>query len=223
MINRIFFISDTLFEPGKNLLKEDPLTIEQTEFSEGNRNTLSQQMYHEIAKTETNCASCHLDIHELTVGDDCARCHDSKSWLVNNIEEIHRRIAFPLLGAHATADCSGCHKSESALRFDPLDTECISCHQADFASTVNPDHTKAGFSTNCIECHRVDAFEWTADGINHDFFPLTDGHDIQECAKCHTGSDYSKTSPECITCHEADYLATTNPVSVIYLTMLIFP
>ena len=164
-----------------------------------------------FSDAETNCTSCHLDIHEGTVGQQCVRCHNSESWLVNTIADIHREAAFPLLGAHAIANCAECHKSESQMRFDPMSTDCFSCHMEDFASTANPDHTKAGFSTNCIDCHRMDAFEWDAAEFDHDFFPLTLGHDVQECAKCHTGSDYTKISTECITCHEADYFASTNP------------
>jgi hypothetical protein len=165
----------------------------------------------EFKKAESNCASCHLDIHQNTVGDECARCHDSNTWLVNNIAEIHRQISFPLQGAHAVANCVECHTSDSELRFDPIASDCYSCHQDDYGATTNPEHQKAGFSTDCITCHQVDAFAWDAEGINHDFFPLTAGHQIDECAKCHTGADYTKISPECITCHEQDYLATTNP------------
>ncbi|MBK9104521.1 MAG: hypothetical protein IPL92_08110 [Saprospiraceae bacterium] len=165
-----------------------------------------------FTETETKCTSCHLDIHQLSVGDDCARCHNSKSWLVDNITDLHRQNSFPLQGAHAVANCSECHISDTDLRFDPLNTDCFSCHQEDFVATTEPNHEAAGFSINCIECHKVDAFEWTGTGINHDFFPLTQGHDIDECSRCHTtGTDYTQLSPECITCHEGDYMATNNP------------
>ena len=78
-------------------------------------------------------------------------------------------------------------------------------------ATTNPNHVQTGLSTNCIECHRVDAFEWTAKGINHDFFPLTKGHDIDNCAACHKTGVTDPISPECYSCHQANYLATTNP------------
>ena len=71
----------------------------------------------EFSKAETNCASCHLDVHEQSVGMECSRCHDPGSWLVNNIQELHRQAAFPLVGAHASANCIDCHKSETGLRF----------------------------------------------------------------------------------------------------------
>lgn len=165
----------------------------------------------EFAKAESKCASCHLDIHQNTVGDDCSRCHTSNSWFVSNIAELHRQAAFPLLGAHGSADCSSCHISNTDLRFEPMGTQCITCHKGDYDATTNPEHQKAGFSTECLECHRNDAYTWTGAGINHDFFPLTEGHAIDQCATCHTSPDYSKTSPQCLACHEANYMATTNP------------
>ena len=165
----------------------------------------------EFTRAESNCTACHLDIHQQSVGDQCARCHNSSSWFVNNITELHRQTSFPLQGSHAIANCTACHTSETDLRFDPLETDCFSCHETDYEATTNPEHIKTGFSTNCIECHQVDAFDWDAEDIDHDFFPLTQGHAIYECAKCHTGVDYSKISTECITCHETDYLNSTNP------------
>jgi len=165
----------------------------------------------EFTQIQTNCVSCHLDVHQQSVGKDCSRCHDSNSWLVSNIAEVHRQISFPLLGAHAVANCTQCHVSETDLRFEPMDDDCFSCHRSEYEATTNPDHEAAGYPTNCIECHKIDAFEWTGAGINHDFFPLTQGHAINECSRCHTGTDYSAISPECITCHEADYTSTTSP------------
>jgi hypothetical protein len=52
---------------------------------------------------------------------------------------------------------------------------------------------------------------WAGAGINHNFFPLTGGHDISNCGDCHKTSNYSETSPECISCHLSNYNATTNP------------
>ena len=97
------------------------------------------------------------------------------------------------------------------MRFEPIGVECITCHQDEYASTTTPNHEAAGYSTDCSECHSIDAFEWSAFGINHDFFPLTLGHDIADCAKCHTDDDFSMTSPECISCHQGDFDNASNP------------
>ena len=164
-----------------------------------------------FSEAGTDCMSCHEDMHYQTLGPDCARCHTPNSWIVENITEIHQMGRFPLLGAHFTADCYQCHPSSSLLRFEPLGIECIDCHQDDYRATTNPDHVKGNFSTNCIECHSLTAFSWSSSDFNHAFFPLTQGHAISDCNECHTGNDYSSTSPVCVTCHQNDYNSTSNP------------
>jgi hypothetical protein len=167
----------------------------------------------EFSKAGKECISCHTDMHNQTVGSDCGRCHTPVSWVVNNITEIHQRSRFPLVGAHVTADCFDCHTNASSnlLLFGPLGVECIDCHQQDYAATTNPNHTTSGYSTNCTNCHNMTALSWSGAGINHNFFPLTAGHDIQNCQECHKTPDYTSTSPLCISCHQDNYNATTNP------------
>ena len=133
------------------------------------------------------------------------------SWLVSNITGIHQTSRFPLLGAHRTADCSDCHKSETLVRFDVPGVNCIDCHREDYMSTTNPNHAEAGFSEDCSSCHPVNSFEWTGAGFNHDFFPLTQGHSGLNCSACHTTGNYPDANPDCFSCHQTDYNNTTNP------------
>jgi len=163
----------------------------------------------------TECNNCHTDMHSQTVGMDCSRCHTPKSWIVTNISEIHHNSRFPLLGAHATADCKSCHKSESLLKFDPVGVECFDCHRDKYMATTKPNHLTSGFATECDQCHHVYSFEWGSSGFNHAFFPLTLGHSGQSCIKCHPTSNYASTSPECFSCHAANYNTTTNPNHLI--------
>ncbi len=160
---------------------------------------------------KTNCIDCHNDMHNSTVDLDCRRCHDSRSWLVSNITEIHQTSRFPLLGAHNTADCSDCHSGASLLEFQPLGVECIDCHRENYYATTEPNHVGSGFSTDCMECHRIDAFSWAAQGINHDFFPLTKGHAVSSCIECHISGVFDPISTDCFSCHESDFASTTNP------------
>ncbi|MBT7393718.1 MAG: hypothetical protein HN778_02690, partial [Prolixibacteraceae bacterium] len=164
-----------------------------------------------FSEAKTNCVDCHTDMHNNTVGTDCAQCHNSNSWIVSNISEIHQLSRFPLLGAHNTADCSACHKSASLLEFEPLGVGCIDCHREDYLTTTDPNHVQTGLSTNCVECHRIDAHEWSATGINHDFFPLTKGHEINDCAACHTTGLFEPLSTDCYSCHQNDYNSAVNP------------
>lgn len=164
-----------------------------------------------FSEAKSNCVDCHTDMHNNTVGPNCAECHTPKSWIVNNITEIHQNSRFPLLGAHNTADCSACHTSVSKLEFQPLGIECYDCHRLDYQAATNPNHVQSGISTNCFECHRVEAFEWSASGINHDFFPLTKGHAIENCAECHTSGISVPISANCYDCHQNDYNSAVNP------------
>ena len=159
----------------------------------------------------TDCVDCHTDMHYQTVGPDCSRCHTPESWIVTNITDLHRQSRFPLVGPHLLAECMECHPSASLLRFEPLRVECIDCHQEDYASATNPNHVQGNISTNCIECHLMNAFTWEGAGFNHSFFPLTGGHEVYECSRCHTGNDYSNVSSDCYSCHLEDYNSAGNP------------
>lgn len=162
-------------------------------------------------EAEAECSSCHTDMHENTIGQDCERCHTEDSWIVTNFIELHRQTRFPLLGAHSMAECSECHTSASLLRFEPLGIECADCHMDDYMATDSPDHESAGYSTNCTDCHFMNGFTWSGAGINHDFFPLKEGHEISDCFTCHTDGVFSAIPSACISCHQPDYNSATNP------------
>lgn len=163
-----------------------------------------------FADAPSECARCHTDIHSMSVGNDCARCHTPQNWLVDVIPELHEESGFPLVGVHNSTSCVECHLSETNLRFDRIGNDCINCHRDEYLATQNPNHQKASFSTDCIECHDPFGFAWNAN-ILHDFFPLVQGHDIQDCRQCHLTDSYTDASPDCTSCHLDDYIATTNP------------
>lgn len=164
-----------------------------------------------FSEVPTDCISCHTDIHSQSVGNDCIRCHTSENWLVFTIPEIHEENGFSLIGAHTNLSCVECHSNESTLVFNRIGNECIECHRDDYLATQNPNHMGAGFSQDCIECHTPTGFGWDAVGIIHDFFPLTMGHDIQDCSQCHDVTNFSNISADCFACHDDDYAGTTNP------------
>jgi len=164
-----------------------------------------------FSEAKTDCISCHTDMHSSTVGNDCARCHTPESWVVENIPELHEQNGFPLVGSHNTLDCVECHKSDTKLRFDRIGDDCINCHRDSFINTTNPNHTTANFSTSCTDCHSAVAQSWTPVSIKHDFFPLTLGHDIQNCLLCHTSGNFNSLSTDCVSCHQTTFDTTTNP------------
>ena len=169
-------------------------------------------------EASTDCISCHTDIHQSTLGFDCSSCHNSNDWAIDNIDELHDNLGFPLLGIHKTISCDQCHVGASELVFEPIGLDCVNCHIGDYNRTQNPNHDKVQFSQNCERCHNIDDYSWSEvnvdislDDMNHDFFPLDGGHEIQECSACHQDGNYIDAIPECISCHKSDFDGTTMP------------
>lgn len=108
-----------------------------------------------FANTPDKCQDCHADLHRRKNGAECELCHNTNGWQVSihNINEHQDR--FPLIGAHAVADCYSCHKVRTVGQFNRfgLSTECYSCHAKAFDTARNPNHRAGGFSTDCRECH----------------------------------------------------------------------
>ncbi|MCF6269185.1 MAG: hypothetical protein L3J41_05725 [Melioribacteraceae bacterium] len=162
-------------------------------------------------EAKIDCESCHTDIHENSVGFDCERCHSPESWVVPEIEDIHRMSRFPLLGGHKIADCSDCHESSSLLNFKPIGANCSDCHFDDYQATTKPNHIASNYSINCDECHSISSVTWYGAGIVHAFFPLTGGHDVADCYQCHQQDTFVGLSQDCSSCHINDYNSTVNP------------
>lgn len=157
------------------------------------------------------CISCHSDVHQQTVGTACDRCHNSDNWLINDIRQLHSDNGFPLVGPHQEADCFECHRAASNLQFERIGNQCIDCHLSDYNAATNPNHLQSGFSKDCQDCHDPFKSDWGTEMVNHNFFPLTKGHALTDCAQCHTGGKFAGTSPDCISCHDADYSSSSNP------------
>ena len=157
-----------------------------------------------------SCSQCHTDMHNQSLGKDCERCHTTKTWIIENITQLHQQTRFPLLGAHRLLLCTACHKSASQFQYEPLGVDCIDCHKTDFQNTTSPNHVTGRYSNDCLECHNANSNSWHAGIVNHDFFPLTGGHAI-DCGLCHTSGKFTKISTECNSCHNQQFIAAQLP------------
>ena len=166
-----------------------------------------------------NCANCHADIHRGQFGANCAQCHTVLGWQVS-VQSIQQHFnRFPLLGAHAVVACEECHKNAAAGNYLGLSTACESCHMADFQSTTNPAHAKAGTlfaASACSNCHSFDS--WLNAKFDHSAtgFLLTNGHANVPCASCHINNNYNLViaPTDCGNsgCHLTTWQQTNNPV-----------
>ncbi len=185
----------------------------------GQHSTVSCQSCHQslvFSDVKTECISCHRDVHQNSLGPDCAKCHTPSTWLVTNIIQIHKNSRFPLVGVHLNVNCASCHKDYAKLYFSPQNTTCFSCHSAQYYATTAPNHVQSNISTNCQDCHSMTSFSWIASNMqnfDHSFFPLTAGHNIQNCFSCHIQgrSDFKGISTDCYSCHKQNYMLAKNP------------
>ena len=166
---------------------------------------------HDFKQANPDCSSCHLDIHKTTLGEDCATCHNSESWIVSRRTFNHETTTFPLTGAHQFATCQDCHTTEPVIQFNHTPTDCYSCHRLNYDNTINPIHTAVNFGTDCNQCHSIGEFSWkTSFDHNLTQFPLLGLHKPLNCEQCHTNQNFA-LSIDCSSCHLEDFQSTQNP------------
>jgi len=164
--------------------------------------------------TPTDCEVCHWqrrqdDRYSLRLGTRCSDCHTPQAWKkVDPALWSHEaNVGFRLEGIHRTLDCEDCHGSGGFTAQSP---DCFACHESDYRGTRDPNHVEAGFPTSCPSCH--DQRDWENASFAHTGdFVLQGRHASASCSDCHEGGVYQGTSPECASCHLADYQGTTDP------------
>ena len=153
---------------------------------------------------DTECRSCHEDIHQATLGTDCSACHTiEKFQLAERFD--HSKSRFKLTGSHQNVDCTKCHPFEKKnnKKFQKFKTisfsSCNSCHN---------DVHKGKFGGDCQSCHNTSSFHNIAQGtFDHSKanFPLIGKHRNIKCTDCHKTNLSAKIKHEkCLDCH-ADY------------------
>lgn len=151
------------------------------------------------------CKTCHEDVHQETLRNRCANCHNEEKFKPASLFS-HERTNFKLIGAHDKVECINCHKIEikNSKKFqnfgDVKFNSCANCHN---------DIHKGKFGSDCKSCHNTDSFTKVdiANSFNHSKtnFPLVGKHNFVKCDNCHKGSLTNKPKYKyCYDCHE-DY------------------
>ena len=159
------------------------------------------------------CADCHTDVHAGKLIQSCDTCHNNSSFLEVDGYSIHQQTEFPLMGTHEVIACESCHTDHFGGAYFGEAATCITCHESDYSvSTVLP-HAENGFSESCETCHTQ--FIWQ-DAIFPDHalvangFELIGAHDFAGCESCHLQPSFelvyeAQGQNDCIACHESDY------------------
>jgi hypothetical protein len=134
---------------------------------------------------DTKCNACHKDVHQKTLGNDCAKCHTTEKFAPAT-KFNHDKSDFALIGKHKTVQCIDCHQKEtrSGETFQKFSgvafKNCNNCHK-------DPHNEHLG--TNCKECHSEQSFTgWAGlNRFNHakTLFPLKGKHKQAKCQECH--------------------------------------
>jgi hypothetical protein len=153
----------------------------------------------------TECKTCHEDIHQGTLDSKCANCHTEEKFKPA-ILFSHDRTSFKLTDAHKKVECINCHKTEikNNKKFqnfgDVKFNSCANCHN---------DIHKGKFGNDCKSCHNDDSFKNVniTSNFNHSKtnFPLIGKHKFVKCESCHKRNLSDKPKyKKCYDCHE-DY------------------
>lgn len=122
--------------------------------------------------------------------------------------ESHDRTNFPLVGKHRTVSCRECHLN---LVFEGTPKDCEYCHWI----RRQDDRYSLRLGTRCSDCHtpqswkKVDPALWSHE--TNAGYRLEGIHRALDCEACHGSAGFTARSPDCFSCHEADYRGTREP------------
>ncbi len=159
--------------------------------------------------TARGCAGCHVDPHQGRLNQACETCHDEQNWSARGQVAEHARTLFPLMGVHAVLTCDRCHPGVGSGNLEPLNPDCVSCHQSELANATSPDHMAQGWTDSCERCHLPTS--WSGGGFRHDGFRLTGAHATAACEACHVGGSYAGLGDQCADCHLDEYNSVNDP------------
>lgn len=124
---------------------------------------------------EPQCFSCHVDIHDGELGQDCAKCHTGGANFKTLVFDHNADSRFPLTGFHQIVDCESCHPGRK-YKIDQI--TCVDCHAKD---DVHVD----ALGKDCAKCHETTGGAPKFDHDIHTEFALDGVHDRIECERCH--------------------------------------
>jgi hypothetical protein len=143
-----------------------------------------------------DCIGCHLEdnIHNDSLGTECADCHNETDWL--DVTFDHDTTDYSLIGSHLEVACIDCHEDKS---FQFTSTTCVGCHAED-------DVHEGRSGDQCDNCHNPTL--WTDSSFDHardTDFELLGNHALLTCDDCHSDDPFDdELEMECIGCHRED-------------------
>ena len=150
----------------------------------------------------TQCAACHDDYHQKSLGNECAVCHITDAFKPASLFN-HDRSAYKLQGKHRDVECVKCHaiilkEGKKYQQFKGIQYQsCKNCHK-------DPHENK--FGNDCASCHTYESFRniKTLDRFDHSKtrYILENKHLTVSCKSCHKSSYTAPLKHDrCTDCH----------------------
>jgi hypothetical protein len=135
------------------------------------------------------CAGCHRDAHQGTLGARCAACHNSMAWKPATRTKADHKVS--MTGGHSNLNCNQCHSKGAHLT---ATSSCGDCHEQKHGGTRAP----------CATCHNTN--DWKSASFTHDFCTciLPGKHQTAPCLGCHPAFKFTPTPFACAACHLKD-------------------
>ena len=121
------------------------------------------------------------------------------------------RAVHIVVGAMLLVACNAPVDPRSTEHGQVVHERCISCHDHEFSTAMDPPH-HGELPTTCWVCHHQD--EWAPARLEHRGFSLTAAHATVRCFDCHRRSSnehtrFEGTPSECVGCHADDAARAT--------------
>lgn len=96
-------------------------------------NREADEKIYKFSSLNSDCGTCHNDIHFGQFENNCSECHTFDNWKPEKFD--HEKTRFSLKGAHAKLECSACHKKVTVngnqfVKFKLEDFKCAACHSS---------------------------------------------------------------------------------------------
>ena len=197
---------------------------------------------------DTDCLSCHEDVHRGSLSPDCVSCHSMNSFTPASFFD-HQEAQFALNGAHIDVSCVECHPiwSENGVRTqqfsDIAHESCISCHDNPHTShkvnDCNECHTELSFSTftgDRFFDHSITSFEMTGQHLEVACFECHNENlstseifrdfratSEQDCKQCHQDVHEGSFGNQCADCHTSTGFSLIKDVTRLDHSLTDFP
>lgn len=146
----------------------------------------------------TECAGCHVNIHESGSMENCGDCHGQDEWTKTAFDH-NGQTKYSLIGIHGGVPCEKCHGKDNAAEgirnFSVPDfNNCLSCHE---------DRHEGVLSADCLTCHTMRGWKTLVFSHDQSAYALKGEHRNVSCGSCHAEGKYKAIKHDtCSACHQ---------------------